>query len=90
MHSLKSYLSYMKFILISISSFKTVLATAVVKAVDNHRENFMTFKTLAHALLAAGLLASAGLAQAETVRWARSSDVTTLDPMCSMSAPTSC
>ena len=40
----------------------------------------MTFKTLAHALLAAGLLASAGLAQAETVRWARSSDVTTLDP----------
>ncbi|WP_370679959.1 ABC transporter substrate-binding protein [Comamonas sp. GB3 AK4-5] len=40
----------------------------------------MTLKTLGTALLAAGLLTSVGLAQAETVRWARSADVTTLDP----------
>ena len=40
----------------------------------------MILKTLGTALLAAGLLASAGLAQADTVRWARSADVTTLDP----------
>jgi peptide/nickel transport system substrate-binding protein len=43
-------------------------------------ETFMTLKTLGTALLAAGLLTSVGLAQAETVRWARSADVTTLDP----------
>lgn len=40
----------------------------------------MTLKTLGTALLAAGLLTSVGLAQADTVRWARSADVTTLDP----------
>ena len=40
----------------------------------------MLLKTLGSALLAAGLLSGATLAQAETVRWARSADVTTLDP----------
>lgn len=40
----------------------------------------MLLKTLGSALLAAGLLSAATLAQAETVRWARSADVTTLDP----------
>ncbi len=40
----------------------------------------MILKTLGTALLAAGLLTSAALVQAETVRWSRSADVTTLDP----------
>ncbi|MBF6631106.1 MAG: ABC transporter substrate-binding protein [Comamonas sp.] len=40
----------------------------------------MILKTLGSALLAAGLLSATGLATAETVRWARSADVTTLDP----------
>lgn len=40
----------------------------------------MILKTLGTALLAAGLLSTASLAQADTVRWARSADVTTLDP----------
>lgn len=40
----------------------------------------MILKTLGTAMLAAGLLTSAALAQAETVRWSRSADVTTLDP----------
>ena len=40
----------------------------------------MILKTLGSALLAAGLLTSAALAQAETLRWSRSADVTTLDP----------
>ncbi len=40
----------------------------------------MILKTLGTAMLAAGLLTSAALVQAETVRWARSADVTTLDP----------
>lgn len=37
-------------------------------------------KILGHSLLAAGLMTSAVLAQADTVRWARSADPTTLDP----------
>ena len=40
----------------------------------------MFLKILGSSLVAAGLLTSVGLAQAETVRWARSADVTTLDP----------
>ena len=40
----------------------------------------MILKTLGTAMLAAGLLTSAALVQAETVRWARSADPTTLDP----------
>ena len=40
----------------------------------------MILKTLGTALLAAGLLSTVTLAQAETVRWTRSADVTTLDP----------
>lgn len=40
----------------------------------------MMLKKLGAALLTAGLLASVTLAQAETVRWTRSADVTTLDP----------
>ena len=40
----------------------------------------MIMKILGSSLLAAGLLTSAALAQAETVRWARGSDPTSLDP----------
>ena len=43
-------------------------------------DTHMILKTLGTALLAAGLLTSAALVQAETVRWSRSADVTTLDP----------
>lgn len=40
----------------------------------------MILKTLGTALMAIGLLTGAASAQAETVRWARSADPTTLDP----------
>ncbi|WP_280188382.1 ABC transporter substrate-binding protein [Delftia sp. PS-11] len=40
----------------------------------------MIMKILGHSLLAAGLLTSAALAQADTVRWARSADAASLDP----------
>jgi hypothetical protein len=52
------------------------------RRLSNHPQGSrqMIMKTLGHALLAAGLLTSAVLAQAETVRWARGSDPTSLDP----------